>query len=101
VLLVRLNEGPSGTREYYRAALGNLCGDSPFAQPPLKVVEVGLQLADEQRRFASRGDDCHFISIEGDFDVVRGWGFVVDALTEEDRTDQFTLSHHSPHVSTR
>jgi hypothetical protein len=47
-----LDEAPSGTREYYRAALGNIYGDSPLAQPPLKVIEVGLQVADEQRRLA-------------------------------------------------
>jgi hypothetical protein len=45
-----LDEAPSGTREYYHTALGNVYGDSPFAQPPLKVVEIGLQVADEQRR---------------------------------------------------
>jgi hypothetical protein len=44
-----LDEAPSGARKYYRTALGNIYGDSPFAQPPLKVVEVGLQVADKQR----------------------------------------------------
>jgi hypothetical protein len=37
-----LDETPSSTREYNRAALGNVYGDSPFAQLPLKVVQVGL-----------------------------------------------------------
>jgi hypothetical protein len=35
-----LDEAPSGTSEYYRDALGNIYGDSPFAQPPLKVIEL-------------------------------------------------------------
>jgi hypothetical protein len=60
-----LNEAPSGTREYYRTALGNDYGDSPFAQPPLEFVEVGLQVADEQRRLAGRGYDCRVIRLEG------------------------------------
>jgi hypothetical protein len=34
-----LDETPSSMREDYRA-LENINGDSPFAQPPLKVVEV-------------------------------------------------------------
>jgi hypothetical protein len=60
-----LVEAPSGTLEYYRAALGNIYGDSPFAQPPLKVVQVGLQVADKQRRLAGRGYDCRVIRVEG------------------------------------
>jgi len=53
-----LGEAPSGRREYYHAALGNIYGDSPLAQPPLKVVELGFQVAEEQRRLAGRGYDC-------------------------------------------
>ena len=49
-----LNEAPSDTREYYRAALGNVYGDSPFAEPPLKDVEVVLQVANEQRGLEGR-----------------------------------------------
>jgi hypothetical protein len=60
-----LDEAPSGTREYYRAALGNVYGDSPFAQPPLKVAVVGLQVAYDQRRLAGRGYDCRVIRVEG------------------------------------
>ena len=51
--------------EYYRATLRNIYGESPFAQPPLKVVEVGLQVADEQRRLEGRGYDCPVIRLEG------------------------------------
>ena len=45
--------------------LEHIYGDSPFAQPPIKVVEVGLQVADEQRRFAGRGYDCRVIRVKG------------------------------------
>jgi hypothetical protein len=47
-----LNEAPFGTHEDNRCALRDINGDSPFTQPPLKVVEIGLQVADEQRRLA-------------------------------------------------
>jgi hypothetical protein len=67
-----MNEAPSGTREYYRAALGNIYGDSPFAQPLLKIGEVGLQVADEQHPLAGRGYDCRVIRVEGYLDEVRG-----------------------------
>jgi hypothetical protein len=60
-----LEEAPSDTRQYYRADLGNIYGDSPFAQTPLLVVEVGLQVSDEQRRLAGRGYDCRVIILEG------------------------------------
>jgi hypothetical protein len=60
-----LDEAPSSTREYHRAAFGNVYGDSPFAQPSLKVVEVGLQVADEQRRLAGRGYDGRVIRVKG------------------------------------
>jgi len=67
-----LDEAPSGTREYYRAALRDINGDSPFAQPPLKIVEVELQVADEQRQLAGRGYDGCVIRVEGKLDVVQG-----------------------------
>jgi hypothetical protein len=35
-----LNEAPPGTHEDDRDALGNINGDSPFTQPPLKVVQL-------------------------------------------------------------
>ena len=63
--MVRLDEEQSGTREYHRAALWNIYGDYPIAQPPLKVVEIGLHVADEQRRLAGRGYDCRIIRVKG------------------------------------
>ena len=60
-----LDEAPSCMRVYHRAALGNIYGDSQFAQPPLRVVEVGLQVADELRRLAGRGYDCRVIRVKG------------------------------------
>ena len=59
-----LNEAPSSKREDDRGALGNINGDSPFTQPPLKDVEVWLQVADEQRRFAERGYDGRVVRVE-------------------------------------
>jgi len=35
-----LDEAPSDTREDHRSALRDINGDSPFTQPPLKVVEI-------------------------------------------------------------
>jgi len=39
-----LNQAPSSTREDNRGAFGNINGDSPFTQPPLKIVEVCMTL---------------------------------------------------------
>jgi len=52
-----MDEAPSDTREDYRGALRDIDGDSPLTQPTLKVVEVRLQVADEQRRLAGFGYD--------------------------------------------
>jgi len=92
---------PSGRREDDRGALRDINGDSPFTQQPLKFVEVLLQVADKQRRLAGRRYDGRVFRVEGQLDVVRGWGHVVDIQTEEDRGDQSTLSYPSPHASTR
>ena len=67
-----LDEAPSGTREGYRGALGHVNGDSPVAQTPLNVVEVGFQVADKQRRLAGRGYDGRVVRVECQLDVVRG-----------------------------
>jgi len=60
-----LDEVPSGTREDYRGALSDINGDSPVSQPPLKVVEVRLQVAEKQRRLAGRGYDGRVVRVEG------------------------------------
>jgi hypothetical protein len=60
-----LHEAPFSTREYYRAAIGNIYCNSPFAQPPLKVVEVGLHVTDEQRPLAEVGLDGRVIRVKG------------------------------------
>jgi hypothetical protein len=95
-----LNVAPSGTREDYRGALRHSNGYSPFGQPPLKVVEVYLQVADKQGRLAGRGYDGRVVRIEGQLDVVRGRRHDVDIQTEQDRGDQSILSHPSLHDST-
>ena len=60
-----MTEAPSGTSEYHSAALGNIYSDSPLAQQPLKVVEVGIKVAEEQRRLTGRGYDGRVICVEG------------------------------------
>jgi len=35
-----MDEAPSSTREDYRGDLRDINGDSPFTQPPLKIVEL-------------------------------------------------------------
>jgi hypothetical protein len=60
-----LDEAPSGKREDYRGALRDINVDSPFTQPPLKVVEIGLQVDDEQRRLRGRGCDGRVVCVEG------------------------------------
>jgi hypothetical protein len=73
----------------------------PFTQPPLKVVEVRLQVDDKHRRLAGRGYDGRVVRVEGQLDVARGSGNVVDIPTEVDRGDQTTLRHPRPHATTR
>jgi len=58
-----LDEAPSGTHEYYRGALRHINGDSPFTQPPLKVIEIGLLIADKQRRLARPGYDGRVVRV--------------------------------------
>ena len=43
-----------------------------------------MQVADEQHRRARHGYDGHIVRVEGQLDVVRGFGHVVDIQTEED-----------------
>jgi hypothetical protein len=59
------NEALSGSCEYYRGALREISGDFPFTQPPLKVVQLGFQIADDQRRLPGRGYDGRVVRVEG------------------------------------
>jgi hypothetical protein len=59
-----LDELLSSTREDYRGTLRDINGDSPFTQPPLKVVELRLQVADDQRRLAGRGYDGRVVRVD-------------------------------------
>ena len=60
-----LDEAPSCTLEVYRGALRHINGDSPLAQPQLKVIEIRFQVADKQRRLARRGYDGRIVRVEG------------------------------------
>jgi len=57
------DEVPSGTREDCRGALRNINGNSQFRLPPLKVVEIWLQIADEQRWLVGRGYDGRVVLV--------------------------------------
>ena len=59
-----------------------------------------MQVADEQRRSARRGYDGRVVRAEGQLDVMWGFRHVVDIQAEEDRGDQPTLRHPSPHAAT-
>ena len=67
-----LDEALSGTSEDYRGALRHINGDSSFAQPQLKIVQVGFQVADKLRRLVGHGYDGRVIRVEGQLDEVRG-----------------------------
>jgi len=58
------NEALSGTREDDSGTLSYINAVSPFTQPSLKVFEIRLQVADEQRRIAGRGYDGRFVRVE-------------------------------------
>ena len=47
------------------AVLLDINGDTPFAQPPLKFVDVRLQVADKQRRLAGCCCDGRVIRVQG------------------------------------
>jgi len=64
------------------------------------MAEICLQVDDEQHRRARRGYGGRIVRVEGQLDVVGGFGHVVDIQTEEDRGDQSTLCHPSPHAAT-
>jgi hypothetical protein len=65
-----LNEATTGSREVHHGVLRDFNNNSPFIYPPLKVAEVGLQVADEQRRLAGRDYDDRIIRVKGQLDVV-------------------------------
>ena len=66
-----MEKAPTGTLENNRGALRNINDHSAFTQTPLKIVEVGFQVADKQRRFVGRGNDGPVVLVEGQLDVVR------------------------------
>ena len=64
------------------------------------MAEICLQVADEQHRRARRRYDGRIVRVEGQFDVVSGFGHVLDIQTEEERGDQPTMRYTSPHAAT-
>jgi hypothetical protein len=77
-----VDEAPSDPSDDYRGAFRDINGDSPFTHPPLKVVEVWLQVADGQRRLSGRGYDGRVVLVEGQLYVLQGGGHVVDEQTK-------------------
>ena len=82
------------------AVLLDTNGESPLTLPPLKVIDVRLQVADMQHRLAGCGYDGRVVRVEGEIDVVQGWGHVVDIQTSG-HGSSIHLSFPSPHDSTR
>ena len=72
-----------------------------ISQPPVNIVEVRLQVAVEQSQLAGPGCDSRVVRAEGQLDMVRRWGYVVDIYNEEERGDQSALSYSSPDTWTR
>jgi hypothetical protein len=66
-----MNGLPSGSHDVHLVAPWNIDGDSPLTQPPIKVYEVWLQVAYEQRRLAVRGYVASVVRVEGQPNVVR------------------------------
>jgi hypothetical protein len=95
-----LDEAQSGPREDYRGAFRDIYGDSPFSQPPMKVIELWYQVTDKQRHHTGRGYNGCVVSVEGQVNVVRGSRHDVYMQTEESRGDQSTLRHTNPHAAT-
>ena len=54
---------------------------SPLTQPPLKVVEVRLQVSDQHAGLAGPGYDCRVVLVESYLDVLRGWEHVLEIHT--------------------
>jgi len=77
ILLVGLDEVSSGPCENYHGALWDIFGDSPFTQPTLKEIELGLQVADEQSRLALSGYDGRDIHVGRQIDMLRGCGLIL------------------------
>jgi len=67
-----MDEAPCGSCEDYRGVRREINGDSSVTQPPLKVVEVCLQVADEECGLVGRGYDGCVVRVESYLDVVQG-----------------------------
>lgn len=82
-------EVPTDLCEEHRISLRDIDGDPSFSQPPLEVVEIRLQVADEQRWLAKRGYDGR-VPVESQLNVVRWSGKDVYIQTEQDGGNCYT-----------
>jgi hypothetical protein len=62
-------DAPTGLREVHCGALRDTDDNPRFAQPPLYVTEVCLQVYDEQRCLTGRGYDGRVVSLESQLNV--------------------------------
>ena len=72
MLLVRVDDVQSRMREVYRGALRDINGDSPFTDPPLKIVQVRLNVPEKQHRLVGSGYVGSVDRGEGQINVVGG-----------------------------
>ena len=89
-----MHEAPSGPREYYRGALREVYGYSPFTQPAFLVIELDFQVADEQRRLALRGYDGRVVRLEGNSTWCEGVGMSLTYTLK--RTGEFEPTCATP-----
>ena len=71
MLLVGLDDAPSGTRENYDGALTDINGVSAFTQPSLKIFKLWLQVADGQRLLAGSGYDHRVVHVQAQLAEMR------------------------------
>ena len=60
-----LDYAPSDTRDYNRGALRHINDEFTFTQPPLKDIEIRLQVHDKHRRLARLGYDSCVVPAAG------------------------------------
>jgi hypothetical protein len=67
-----VDDAQSRTREVYRGAFRDINGDSPFTDPPLKIVQVRLHVPEKQHRLVGSGCVGSVDRGEGQINVVEG-----------------------------
>jgi hypothetical protein len=90
----RFEGSSTGFSEEYHGALRE-AGDPPFSQPQPYLAEICLQVIEEKRCLAERGNDGRVVRVESQLvDAGRCRHFVV-IQAEQDRVNYCTLIHAS------